>query len=156
MNEKILLKYAIDYLSKYDSSKNNLIDVLKRKIFRMNISGIDKNKLINLIGNIIEKLEKNNFLDDRRYSMAKILSFSRQGKSKIFIHNYLIKKGIDKNEIQDYFNTFKINNNEWEMNAALLFAKKKNLIKSTDSYEKKLGKMARAGFNYELCKIVLG
>ena len=58
MNEKILLKYAIDYLSKYDSSKNNLIDVLKRKIFRMNISGIDKNKLINLIGNIIEKLEK--------------------------------------------------------------------------------------------------
>ena len=42
------------------------------------------------------------------------------------------------------------------MNAALLFAKKKNLIKSTDSYEKKLGKMARAGFNYELCKKVLG
>ena len=68
----------------------------------------------------------------------------------------MIKKGIDKNEIQDYFNTFKINNNEWEMNAALLFAKKKNLIKSTDSYEKKLGKMARAGFNYELCKKVLG
>ena len=48
----------------------------------MNISGIDKNKLINLIGNIIEKLEKNNFLDDRRYSMAKILSFSRQLNQK--------------------------------------------------------------------------
>ena len=92
MNEKILLKYAIDYLSKYDSSKNNLIDVLKRKIFRLNISGIDKNKLINLIGNIVEKLEKNSFLDDSRYSMAKILSFSRQGKSKMFIHNYFIKK----------------------------------------------------------------
>ena len=26
----------------------------------------------------------------------------------------------------------------------------------SDSYEKKLGKMARAGFNYELCKKVLG
>ena len=34
MDEKKLLKYAVDYLSKYDSSKNNLASVLKRKILR--------------------------------------------------------------------------------------------------------------------------
>ena len=35
MDEKKLLKYAVDYLSKYDSSKNNLVSVLKRKILRL-------------------------------------------------------------------------------------------------------------------------
>ena len=52
MDEKKLLKYAIDYLSKYDSSKNNLENVLKRKIFRLNIANYEKGKLIKKIENI--------------------------------------------------------------------------------------------------------
>ena len=47
MNEEKLQKYAIDYLSKYDSSKKNLTDVIKKKIFRLNISSKEKSKLIN-------------------------------------------------------------------------------------------------------------
>ena len=47
MNEKKLLKYAVDYLSKYDSSKRNLLDVLKRKIFRLNLNKVEKNILFN-------------------------------------------------------------------------------------------------------------
>ena len=39
--------------------------------------------------------------------------------------------------------------------SAKLFAKKKNLLESSDSYEKKLSKMARAGFSYEICKVIL-
>ena len=33
-NKSYLLKYAIDYLSKFDSSKNNLVRILKMKIQR--------------------------------------------------------------------------------------------------------------------------
>ena len=44
MDEKKLLKYAVDYLSKYDSSKNNLVNVLKRKILRLNVTNFEKKK----------------------------------------------------------------------------------------------------------------
>ena len=155
MDEKKLLKYAIDYLSKYDSSKNNLENVLKRKIFRLNIANYEKGKLINKIENIIIKLEKNKFIDDDRYSSTKILSLSNSGRSKNFISNYLIKKGVNKSQIQNNLNLMKQDNDNWELESAKIFAKKKKLLEKNESYEKKLAKMARAGFSYDICKKIL-
>ena len=156
MDEKKLLKYAIDYLSKYDSSKRNLINVLKRKIFRLKITNFEKSKLINIIDSVIINLEKNKFIDDDRYSSIKILSLSKLGKSKNFISNYLIKKGIDKTQIQKNLNLMENNNNDWELDSAKIFVKKKRLLEKNEIYEKKLAKMARAGFSYDICKKILG
>ena len=156
MDEKKLLKYAVDYLSKYDSSKNNLVNVLKRKILRLNVTNFEKKKLIDIIESIILKLEKNKFIDDDRYSSIKILSLSKLGKSKNFISNYLIKKGIDKTQIQKNLNLMENNNNDWEMDSAKIFVKKKRLLEKNETYEKKLAKMARAGFSYDICKKILG
>jgi len=155
VDENKLLKYAIYYLSKYDSSKKNLEDVLKRKIFRLKLKGIEKHKLLNTIGNLIQTLEKNNFLNDSRYTSTKISSLSRIGKSKNFIFNYLIKKGVSKLEIDNNLQNFQKDHNDWELNSAKLFVKKKRLLESNESYEKKLSKMARAGFSYDICKKVL-
>ena len=155
MNEEKLQKYAIDYLSKYDSSKKNLTDVIKKKIFRLNISGQEKSRLINHIDNILSNLEKNNLINDERYCNSKIESLSLRGKSKSFIFNYLLKKGIDKFKIQNNLNTFEKNNSNWELTSAKIFARKKKIIESNNSYEKKLAKMARAGFSYEICKKIL-
>ena len=156
MDEKKLLKYAIDYLSKYDSSKRNLINVLKRKIFRLKITNFEKSKLVNIIDSVIINLEKNKFIDDDRYSSIKILSLSKLGKSKNFISNYLIKKGIDKTQIQKNLNLMENNNNDWELDSAKIFVKKKRLLEKNEVYEKKLAKMARAGFSYDICKKILG
>ncbi len=156
MDEKKLLKYAIDYLSKYDSSKRNIINVLKRKIFRLKITNFEKSKLINIIDSVIINLEKNKFIDDDRYSSIKILSLSKSGKSKNFISNYLIKKGIDKTQIQKNLNLMENNNNDWELDSAKIFVKKKRLLEKNEIYEKKLAKMARAGFSYDICKKILG
>ena len=156
MDEKKLLKYAIDYLSKYDSSKRNLINLLKRKIFRLKITNFEKSKLINIIDSVIINLEKNKFIDDDRYSSTKILSLSKLGKSKNFISNYLIKKGIEKTQIQKNLNLMENNNNDWELDSAKIFVKKKRLLEKNEIYEKKLAKMARAGFSYDICKKILG
>ena len=156
MEEKKLLKYAIDYLSKYDSSKKNLINVLKRKIFRLKINNFEKSKLINTIDSVVINLEKNKFIDDDRYSSTKILSLSNLGKSKNFISNYLIKKGINKTQIQNNLNLMEKNNNDWELDSAKIFVKKKRLLEKNEVYEKKLAKMARAGFSYDICKKILG
>ena len=155
MDEKKLLKYAVDYLSKYDSSKVNLVNVLKRKILRLKTTNYEKGKLINIIESIIIKLEKNKFIDDDRYSSTKILSLSNSGRSKNFIFNYLIKKGVGKTQIQSNLNLMKQNNHNWELESAKVFAKKKKLLEKNESYEKKLAKMARAGFSYDICKKIL-
>ena len=156
MDEKKLLKYAVDYLSKYDSSKINLVNILKRKILRLKTTNYEKRKLINIIESIIIKLEKNKFIDDDRYSSTKILSLSNSGKSKNFIFNYLIKKGVNKSQIQNNLNIIQQNYSDWELNSAKIFAKKKKLLEKNESYEKKLSKMARAGFSYDICKKILG
>ena len=102
------------------------------------------------------KLEKSKFIDDDRYSSTKILSLSNSGKSTNFIFNYLIKKGINKSQIQNNLNLMKQDNENWELKSAKIFAKKKKLLEKNESYEKKLAKMARAGFSYEICKKILG
>ena len=156
MDEKKLLKYAVDYLSKYDSSKNNLVSVLKRKILRLKKTNFEKRKLIDTIESIIIKLEKNKFIDDDRYSSTKILSLSNSGKSKNFILNYLIKKGVNKSQIQNNLNIMQQDNDNWELESAKIFTKKKKLLEKNESYEKKLAKLARAGFSYDICKKILG
>ena len=155
MDEKKLLKYAVDYLSKYDSSKVNLVNVLKRKILRLKTTNYEKRKLINIIESIIIKLEKNKFIDDDRYTSTKILSLSNSGKSKSFIFNYLIKKGVSKSQIQNNLNLLNQENDNWELESAKIFAKKKKLLEKNESYEKNLAKMARAGFSYDICKKIL-
>ena len=155
MDEKKLLKYAVDYLSKYDSSKNNLVNVLKRKILRLNVTNFEKKKLIDIIESIILQLEKNKFIDDDRYSATKILSLSNSGKSTNFIFNYLLKKGVNKSQIQNNLNLIKQDNENLDLKSAKIFAKKKKLLEKNESYEKKLAKMARAGFSYDICKKIL-
>ena len=155
MDEKKLLKYSVDYLSKFDTSKKNLIDVLKRKIFKLKNNSSEKKILFNSIESIIDKLEKNNFINDYRYVLSKINYLSQSGKSIKYISNYLLKKGIHKQDIENGINKFNNDNLNWEINSAQLFAKKKKLLDSDEVYEKKLAKMARAGFSYEICKKIL-
>ena len=106
MDEKILLNYSIKYLSKYDTSKNNLKYVLKRKIYRMKIRDIEKNSLQKSIESILNKLERNNFINDKRYLLSKITYLSKSGKSRKYILNYLLKKGLDRKDVEFAFSKF--------------------------------------------------
>ncbi len=156
MADKILLlKYAIEYLSKYTSSKKNLERILKLKIQRMTKDKKERYDLYQSINFIFEQLEKNNLLSDEIYTSNKIQSLAMQGKSKNFIKQYLFSKGADKAIIEDQLNEFEEKNSNWEKESALIFIRKKKLLISKDDYEKKLAKMARAGFSYELSKEVL-
>ena len=84
MNTQItLMKYAINYLSKFSSSKKNLSRILKNKIMRMKIENKDKFLLYNCIPQIIIKLENNNLINDKNYTLSKIRQFAHQGKSRI-------------------------------------------------------------------------
>jgi SOS response regulatory protein OraA/RecX len=156
MTDKLkLMRYAIDYLSKFSSSKKNLERILKSKIIRLKIEKKDKPELYNSIPEIILKLESNKFINDENYTSSKIRVIARQGKSKAFIKNYLIQKGIEKNVISESLNEYENINPDWEMDSANIFVRKKRIIKSAENYQKNLNKMARAGFNYSISSKIL-
>ena len=157
-NSAFIKKYAVQYLSKYDSTKKNLERVLKNKIRRMNdIKKKEKFILYQSIFKIIEELESKQIINDKRYADTKILYFSFQGKSKNFIKNYLFQKGIEKNIINSTLKDFELNNPDWEFESAKIFVRKKRLgLNIEKNKEKNLAKMSRAGFDYNISKKMLG
>jgi len=154
-NKDKLLKYAIYYLSKYSSSKKNLELILKKKIRRLSDEKKIRFHLYNEIQIIIEKLEKLNLINDQVFVESKIQSLQYQAKSKNYIKQYLLQKGIDKQLIEEQISLFYENNKNLEKENALKFAKKRNLLDNDQDYQKKLSKMARAGFSYDIAKEVL-
>ena len=156
MSDKLkLMKYSIDYLSKFSSSKKNLERVIKNKIIRMKLDSKDKYFLYNFIPEIINKLENNKLIDDKNYAYSKISFLAKQGKSLFFIKNYLIQKGIEKIIFLNAIEEYEARNPSWEINSAMNFVRKKKLIKSNDNFQKNLSKMSRAGFSYEISTKIL-
>ena len=104
---------------------------------------------------IIEKLEKLNLINDQVFVESKIQSLQYQAKSKNYIKQYLLQKGIDKQLIEEQISLFYENNKNLEKENALKFAKKRNLLNKDQDYQKKLSKLARAGFSYDIAKEIL-
>ena len=154
-NKEKLLKYAIYYLSKYSSSKKNLEYILKKKIRRISDEKKIRFHLYKEIKIIIDKLEQLKLINDKIYAESKINSLLNQVKSKNYIKQYLIRKGVSSEVVNEQISLFYEKNQNLEKENALKFAKKRNLINDKKDYEKKLAKMARAGFSYEISKEIL-
>ena len=150
-----LLKYAVYYLSRYSSSKKNLEYILKKKIRRLTEEKKVRYELYQEINHIINKLEQLKLLNDTVFTESKINSLLTQAKSKNYIKQYLIRKGVNNKLADDLIFDFYKKNLNLEKENALKFAKKKNLLNDNENYEKKLSKMARAGFSYEIAKEIL-
>ncbi len=154
-NKEKLLKYAIYYLSKYSSSKKNLEYILKKKIIRISDEKKIRFQLYKEIKIIIDKLEQLKLINDTSYAESKINALLNQVKSKNYIKQYLIRKGVSSQVADEQISLFYEKNQNLEKENALKFAKKRNLINDKKDYEKKLAKMARAGFSYEISKEIL-
>ena len=154
-NKEKLLKYAIYYLSKYSSSKKNLEYILKKKIRRISDEKKIRFQLYKEIKIIFDKLEQLKLINDTIYAESKIHALLNQVKSKNYIKQYLIRKGVSSEVADEQISLFYEKNQNLEKENALRFAKKRNLINDKKDYEKKLAKMARAGFSYEISKEIL-
>ena len=154
-NKEKLLKYAIYYLSKYSSSKKNLEYILKKKIRRISDEKKIRFQLYKEIKIIIDKLEQLKLINDTIYAESKINALLNQVKSKNYIKQYLVRKGVSQELADEQISLFYEKNQNLEKENALKFAKKRNLINDKKDYEKKLAKMARAGFSYEISKEIL-
>ena len=74
MKKLLLKKYALNYLAKYDSSKKNLFNILKKKINKLTTENKEQKILYNSINDILIELESKKLIDDNKYALRKFSS----------------------------------------------------------------------------------
>jgi len=158
-----LEKFAFKYIERFSTSENQLRIILKKKIIKSSyFFKIKVEDHIDYIDLIIEKFKKIGLIDDKKYSESRALNLVKRGFSKKKILFNLKQKGISSETIEIALNNLKKFFFNYELASALIYAKKKkiigsemNLEKSFKNNQKKLMKMASAGFSYSISKKII-
>lgn len=156
-----LKNIALYYLQRFDSSADNLRQVLNRRVFdyaRENPE-FDRQEAAAWIEEIITDFERYGYLDDARYAETKIASYLAAGKPERYIRQKMKQKGVGDAVVERILSAAEID----ETGAAENFARKKKIGPFRKSWEeqnacrqKDLATMVRAGFDYEIAKKVIG
>ena len=158
---KIRLKnIGLYYLQRFESSVQNLRDVLKRRVDKYAFSNpeFDKTQAYAWIEELLEDFQRLNYLNDERYALMKINDFLSVGKSAKYIKMKLMSKGIEAKTVEALMEQC-----EYDPKAlALKLAEKKKIgpYRKADEERKKyfkkdMGILLRAGFDYEtVCDIM--
>lgn len=155
-----LKNVALYYLERFESSENNLADVLKRRVDKYVFENKDYNpeEAYGWIREIVAECSKNNYVNDERFATFKISSYLNAGKSKRYIEQKLKQKGIDASVISKIFEETEYS----EYDTAMDFTRKKKIgafRKDEESRianrQKDLATLVRAGFNFDVAKDVL-
>ncbi|MBR2299875.1 MAG: regulatory protein RecX [Alphaproteobacteria bacterium] len=159
---KIRLKnIGLYYLERFESSVQNLRDVLKRRVDRYAYQNpdFDKNQAYLWIEEILADFQNWNYVSDERYALLKIKDYLATGKSARYIKTKLKMKGIDENAIDDLIEKEEYNPKEF----ALKLAKKRKIgpfrqndDERKENRQKDMGILLRAGFDYDVVCDILG
>lgn len=155
-----LKNIALYYLKRFESSRANLRNVLRKRIDKYAYFDKTFNRLeaYEQVEALLDDFEEHKYIDDARFAEMKIRGYLAMGKSPRYILGKMREKGIDENlatrilEQQDY--------DPYE--AALRLAKKKHLgafeadeAKRRERRSKDLACLLRAGFDYDVAMKVL-
>jgi regulatory protein len=153
--------YALSYLEKYSTSKQQLKTYLFKKIIKKSQHTSNKKEIFNLIDIVISTLVDQNLLSDKHYSDAKSKAFLRRGYSLNKIRYNLIKKGIDKKYIFASISKNKEHESNPDFFSAIKVCKRRRIGPNREEsnrplfYKKDISILARSGFSYEISKQVL-
>lgn len=155
-----LKNIALYYLERFETSKDNLRTVLRRRIDKYAFfdKSYNPEQAYLWADEVVEECSKKNFVNDERFAEFKINSYLRAGKPKRYIEQKLKQKGIDERVITNFFEESEYN----EQEVAYNFAKKKKIgpfreskEKRAEFYQKDLGTFVRAGFSFDVAKDIL-
>ena len=153
--------FALNYVEKFAPSKQQLKTYLLKKYLRSKIDNVKRSNISDLIEIVTEDLEKSKFINDKFYSEAKAKSLIQRGSSINKIRNYLMGKGIGDKYIKNTIEQINEKNEDQDFFSAIKVCKKKRIGPSrTDDnrplfYQKDIGVLARAGFDFEVSRRVM-
>lgn len=150
-----LRNIALYYLERYETSVDNLRNVLRKRIDKYAFVNKDYSpeQAYQWVEEIIKECVSHNFVSDERFTEFKINSYLRSGKSRRYIEQKLKAKGIEEQIVHRAFD-----NTEYsEYDTALNFARKKkiacfraNKSERKEMRQKDLAAFLRAGFGYDI------
>lgn len=155
-----LKNISLYYLKRFESSVDNLRQVLRRRVNKYAFQNPDFNKqeAFAWIEEILADFERLHYLDDARYTEIKVRSYLNAGKPARYIKNKLQQKGISETEVTEILDMQEYNPREM----ALKFAKKKKIgpfrpdeESRRENRQKDMAALVRAGFDYDVVCDVL-
>lgn len=155
-----LKNISLYYLKRFESSVDNLRQVLRRRVNKYAFQNPDFNKqeAFAWIEEILADFERLHYLDDARYAEIKVRSYLNAGKPARYIKNKLQQKGISETEVTEILDMQEYNPREM----ALKFAKKKKIgpfrpdeESRRENRQKDMAALVRAGFDYNVVCDVL-
>ncbi len=155
-----LKNIGLFYLERFESSVQNLRDVLKRRVQKYAHANPDfkKEEAYEWIEEILSEFQSAGYLSNERFANLKIKDYLNAGKSARYIKTKLKIKGIDENKIKEILDR---ENYDPEKSALRFCLKKKigpyreNDEKRNEYRQKDLGAVVRAGFDYDVAVKVL-
>jgi regulatory protein len=158
---------ALDYLARFATTRKRVQDMLTRRIRRSaHFHGDDPAEMLAAIPAVIEKLERNRFLDDQAFAGMKAASLTRRGTSRKQIGAKLAQLGINQDMQGAAMEGLAAEFGDTEEAAAIAYAKRRRLGRYRARHiageqrlvqaRRDLSAMARAGFSFALAKRVLG
>ena len=164
VTQKRLMNIALFYLGKYESSSENLRQVLQRRLARAEMKGAEIPLQAQAwIDAVIEEVKRLGYVDDKRFACSITEKYRKSGKSSKFIRQKLIQAGISSEMQQEALTVDDAaDEKDSELQAALRLVRKKKLGAFRPQEErqrcrkKDLAVLARAGFSYQTAVEALG
>ena len=164
VTQQSLRNAALRYIDKFATSRENLRQVLMRRVQKSNYhhetsiqDGID------WIEELLNKLEASKLINDDLYAEMRAGALHRKGTSERVIIMKLKEKGLSDDNISKALDALREENNseDLERDAAIALAKRRRLgpwrlpEKREAMREKDLAAMARSGFSYDLAQNII-
>ena len=147
LTERRIENIALFYLARFETSTGKLRQVLKRRVQRQRMQGIEvPGEARDWIENVLQKMHAQGYLNDERYAENSVRRWLEQGKSHQVIRQKLLAEGISKDMFEKYLT------DQDDLASVQKVVQKKHLGQDR---EKDLAKLARAGFSYETARAAL-
>lgn len=164
ITQKRLNNIALYYLSRYESSSENLRRLLQRRVARAEMKGsVVPPEVPEWIDSIVSEMRRLGYIDDRRFASSVAEKYRKSGKSRAYICQKLTMAGIPADMQADILaEADNYSTEETELEAARLLVKKRRLGTYRPEQDqllfrkKDLAVLARAGFSYQTAVKALG
>ncbi|MGC4090620.1 MAG: regulatory protein RecX [Polyangiaceae bacterium] len=160
IDEAALSKAALGYLNRRDASRSKLRQHLERWVTRSAPEQLAA--LRPLIDQLLTRYQASGLIDDQRLAENAVKSLRARGKSARAISHKLSAQGVGGSSIDAALSADRRENAEAELSAARALARKRKLgayrpeSERAERRQKDLAVLARAGFDFDICRRALG
>ncbi len=163
LSEERLYQSALYYLGRYAASAASVRRVLGRRVLKYaEADGVDPNTAREWIESIIQRLTRSGILNDATFAEARARTLFNRGLSVRMIKVKLAEKGLDHATVDLAIDTLLEDHRDPDLDAAVTLARRRRLgpfrpeTQREGAFKRDLAAMARAGFSFEIARMVIG